>query len=95
MTTFWRGLYDEDAELRREFLDEIGSGEPLQLLWEQPDLAQLELPEALQQFYGGGLGFDGRASTRTSSRRSTASSRSRRSSARTRSSPTRATTTSS
>ena len=22
-TTFWRGLYDEDADLRREFLDEI------------------------------------------------------------------------
>jgi GTP cyclohydrolase I len=23
VTTFWRGLYDEDAELRREFLEEI------------------------------------------------------------------------
>jgi GTP cyclohydrolase I len=23
VTTFWRGLYDEDAELRREFLDEV------------------------------------------------------------------------
>ena len=22
-TTFWRGLYDEDADLRREFLDEV------------------------------------------------------------------------
>jgi GTP cyclohydrolase I len=25
VTTFWRGLYDEDAELRREFLDEVRS----------------------------------------------------------------------
>ena len=24
-TTFWRGLYDEDADLRREFLDELRS----------------------------------------------------------------------
>jgi GTP cyclohydrolase I len=23
VTTFWRGLYDEDADLRREFLDEV------------------------------------------------------------------------
>jgi GTP cyclohydrolase I len=23
VTTFWRGLYDDDAELRREFLDEV------------------------------------------------------------------------
>ncbi len=23
VTTFWRGLYDEQAELRREFLDEV------------------------------------------------------------------------
>jgi GTP cyclohydrolase IA len=23
VTTFWRGIYDEDAELRREFLDEL------------------------------------------------------------------------
>ena len=23
LTTFWRGLYDEDADLRREFLDEV------------------------------------------------------------------------
>jgi GTP cyclohydrolase I len=23
VTTFWRGLYDEDAELRREFLDSL------------------------------------------------------------------------
>src|SRR5436305_8334660 len=25
VTTFWRGLYDEDADLRREFLDELRS----------------------------------------------------------------------
>ena len=25
VTTFWRGLYDEDADLRREFLDEVRS----------------------------------------------------------------------
>jgi GTP cyclohydrolase IA len=25
VTTFWRGLYDDDAELRREFLDEVRS----------------------------------------------------------------------
>jgi GTP cyclohydrolase I len=25
VTTFWRGLYDEQAELRREFLDEVRS----------------------------------------------------------------------
>ena len=25
LTTFWRGLYDEQAELRREFLDEVRS----------------------------------------------------------------------
>jgi GTP cyclohydrolase I len=25
VTTFWRGLYDEDAELRREFLEEVRS----------------------------------------------------------------------
>ena len=25
VTTFWRGLYDEDADLRREFLDEARS----------------------------------------------------------------------
>ena len=31
----------------------------LQLLWEHPDLVQRELPETLQQFYDGGLGFDG------------------------------------
>jgi hypothetical protein len=23
VTTFWRGLYDDDADLRREFLDEV------------------------------------------------------------------------
>ena len=23
VTTFWRGAYDEDADLRREFLDEV------------------------------------------------------------------------
>ena len=31
----------------------------LQLLWEHPDLAQGELPAALEEFYGGGLGFEG------------------------------------
>jgi riboflavin biosynthesis pyrimidine reductase len=31
----------------------------LQLLWEHPDLAQRALPGALQDFYDGGLGFDG------------------------------------
>jgi GTP cyclohydrolase I len=25
VTTFWRGLYDEEADLRREFLDEVRS----------------------------------------------------------------------
>jgi GTP cyclohydrolase I len=25
VTTFWRGVYDDDAELRREFLDEVRS----------------------------------------------------------------------
>jgi GTP cyclohydrolase I len=25
VTTFWRGLYDEDADLRREFLEEVRS----------------------------------------------------------------------
>ncbi|HEY7206671.1 MAG TPA: GTP cyclohydrolase I [Gaiellaceae bacterium] len=25
LTTFWRGLYDDDADLRREFLDEVRS----------------------------------------------------------------------
>jgi GTP cyclohydrolase I len=24
VTTFWRGLYDEDADLRREFLMHVG-----------------------------------------------------------------------
>jgi GTP cyclohydrolase I len=28
VTTFWRGLYHEDAELRREFLDEVRSRRP-------------------------------------------------------------------
>ena len=31
----------------------------LQLLWEHPDLAERALPDALQAFYDGGLGFDG------------------------------------
>jgi riboflavin biosynthesis pyrimidine reductase len=31
----------------------------LQLLWEHPDLVQGELPDALREFYDGGLGFDG------------------------------------
>lgn len=31
----------------------------LQTLWEQPGLPQGELPEALRERYGGGLGFDG------------------------------------
>jgi riboflavin biosynthesis pyrimidine reductase len=31
----------------------------LQLLWEHPDLAERSLPDALQAFYDGGLGFDG------------------------------------
>ncbi|MGZ4352949.1 MAG: hypothetical protein ACXVZ4_05345 [Gaiellaceae bacterium] len=25
VTTFWRGAFDEDADLRREFLDEVRS----------------------------------------------------------------------
>jgi riboflavin biosynthesis pyrimidine reductase len=31
----------------------------LQLLWEHPDLPRRDLPEPLQRFYDGGLGFDG------------------------------------
>ncbi len=30
----------------------------LELLWEQPDLPQLELPDELREFYGGGLAFE-------------------------------------
>jgi GTP cyclohydrolase I len=28
VTTFWRGLYDEDADLRREFLDQVRAHRP-------------------------------------------------------------------
>ena len=59
VTTFWRGLYDEDAELRAEFLDEVRQPRltPLQVLDEQPGLPELDLPEELRRLYGGGLGF--------------------------------------
>ncbi len=30
----------------------------LELLWEQPDLPQLELPDELREFHGGGLAFE-------------------------------------
>ena len=60
VTTFWRGLYDEDADLRREFLDEVRGRalNPLALLDERPGLPELDLPDELRRLYGGGLGFE-------------------------------------
>jgi GTP cyclohydrolase I len=43
VTTFWRGLYDEDVELRAEFLAEVRAvADALR----EPGLPELELPDS-------------------------------------------------
>ena len=60
VTTFWRGLYDERAELRASSSPRSGAAadDRSSSSSKQARAAELDLPEELRGLYGGGLGFD-------------------------------------